>query len=246
MSLSFTARLADIPVGIRCLYPQTRAFLSAYLTGEAPAFTVTVEETDIREEEKKSQQEDLAEGIPLRSFPDSYLETLALYRKIAVEMLAYDVLLIHGSAVAVDGRAYLFCARSGTGKSTHTRLWRERFGTRALMVNDDKPLVRLTPDSAVVYGTPWDGKHHLSTPVAVPLDALCILTRAEENTVTPLTSSVMFPLIYAQTYRPGDPAAMAKTLELLSRLLTLCPAYRLGCNMNPDAARVAYEGMKKK
>lgn len=70
----------------------------------------------------------------------SYLETLAVYRKIVTRLVFSDILLIHGSAIAVDGKAYLFTAPSGTGKSTHTRMWREYFKDRAVMVNDDKPL----------------------------------------------------------------------------------------------------------
>lgn len=70
----------------------------------------------------------------------SYLETLAVYRKIVTRLVFSDILLIHGSAIAVDGKAYLFTAPSGTGKSTHTRMCREYFKDRAVMVNDDKPL----------------------------------------------------------------------------------------------------------
>ena len=80
----------------------------------------------------------------------------------------------------MDGEAYIFTAVSGTGKSTHAMLWREVFGERVRMINDDKPLIRITPEGkAVVYGTPWDGKHHLSKNSAFPLKAICWLTRAK-------------------------------------------------------------------
>lgn len=138
-------------------------------------------QSDIEYEREKSALEDRKEGLPIRNFPDSYLETLAVYRKFAENLLAYDTVLFHGSVVAVDGIGYLFTAKSGTGKSTHTRLWREYFGERAVMVNDDKPLLQVTENGVIVYGTPWDGKHHLSNNISVPLKAICILTRAEEN-----------------------------------------------------------------
>ena len=109
------------------------------------------------------------------------METLAVYRKIADQMLSYDTLLFHGSVVAVDETGYLFTAKSGTGKSPHARLWREYLGERAVMVNDDKPLLQITKNGVIAYGTPWDGKHHLSSNIAVPLKAICILTRASEN-----------------------------------------------------------------
>ena len=109
------------------------------------------------------------------SRPDDYLETLAVCRRIAERMPEHDTFLFYGSCIAVDGAGYVFTAKSGTGKSTHTRLWREMLGVRAVMVNDDKPLIRIADDGSVIYDPPWDCNHHLSHNIAVPLKAICIL-----------------------------------------------------------------------
>ena len=93
------------------------------------------------------------------------------------DKVIYDTILFHGSAVAVDGIGYLFTAKSGTGKSTHTRLWRELFGERAVMLNDDKPLIKVSENGIIVYGTPWDGKHRLSTNTFVPLKGICFMSK---------------------------------------------------------------------
>lgn len=167
-----------------------------------------------------------------------------MYRQIADRMPAYDTLLIHGSAIALDGAAYLFTARSGTGKSTHTRFWRQTFGSRAVMINDDKPLVGLTDAGAVIYGTPYNGKHRLGENLSAPLQAICILERGAENTIRPISSGEAYPLLLQQVYRPGDPAALGLTLKLVDRLLTQVRLYRLACNLDPAAAQVAYDGMK--
>ena len=119
-------------------------------------FSVKTTQSAIDFEREKSIAEDKKEGIPIREFGDSYLETLAVYRQIAENMIESDTLLFHGSVVSVDDTGYLFTAKSGTGKSTHTRLWREYFGERAVMVNDDKPLLEVTETGVIVYGTPWD------------------------------------------------------------------------------------------
>lgn len=119
---------------------------------------ITITQSDIDFEREKSAREDIKEGIPIRHFSDAYLETLAVYRKIADYLLSCNTLLFHGSVITVDGEGYLFTAQSGTGKSTHTRLWREYFGERAVMVNDDKPLLHITDSGMTAYGTPWDGK----------------------------------------------------------------------------------------
>ena len=165
-------RLAGKTVQVTTCRAGFGEFAAQYRTEDAADFCVETTAEDIRFEREKSAAEDRLEGHAVRAYSDEYLETLAVYRKIAVRMLEYDTLLMHGSAVAVDGRAYLFVASSGTGKSTHTRLWREHFGARAVMVNDDKTLVRVKEDSVTVCGTPWDGKHRLSTPIEVPLAAI--------------------------------------------------------------------------
>ena len=172
-----------------------------------------------------------------------YLEELAVYRKIAERMPAYDTFLVHGSAVAVDGWGYLFTAKSGTGKSTHARLWQELLGDRLIYVNDDKPLVRIAPDEAVIYGTPYDGKHHRSSDVAVPLRAVCFLRRGQENSIRACSAGEAFPRLLQQTYTPGDQEALRRTVTLLQALTARVKLYELTCNMEPDAARVAFEGM---
>ena len=126
--INFTVRLAEVPISISAIYHSTKDFCRDYLTGEEPVFSLEVTPGDIAYEREKSAREDDYEGIPIRHFSDSYLETLAVYRKIAEQMLDYGVLLFHGSVVAVDHKAYIFTAKSGTGKSTHTRLCRELLG----------------------------------------------------------------------------------------------------------------------
>ena len=182
-------------------------------------------------------------GIPTRSFKDEYLETLAVYRKICDQMPERDTFLFHCSAIAVDGKAYLFTAPSGTGKSTHARLWREVFGDRAVMINDDKPLLRVTSDSLLVYGTPWDGKHRLSTNTVAPVAGICLLERGEENCVERIAKEDAFPRLLQQTYRPQSPVELMKTMELLDAVASNVPLCRLRCNMEPEAARVAYDMM---
>ncbi len=237
-------RLAEKEIEIQSLHAAVHEYCRDYRSGGPPDFIVEIRPEDIEREREKSEQEDLAEGRRVRRFAEDYLEELAVYRKIAERMPRYDTLLLHGSCIALDGTGYLFTAKSGTGKSTHTRLWRERFGVRAVMVNDDKPLLRVGEDSVTVFGTPWDGKHRLSRNIAVPLRAICLLERAETNRIAPLPALEAWPLLLQQVYRPADPEAMARTLTLLDRLGRQVKLYRLGCNREPEAAELAYDAMK--
>ena len=238
-----TYRIAERNIAVTSLHDEVHCLCADYLSPDSPpVFAVQTTQADIDFEREKSAREDEIEGIPVRHFSDAYLETLAVYRKVAERMPAYDTFLFHGSSVSVDGVGYLFTAKSGTGKSTHTRLWRELLGDRAVMVNDDKPLIRITEENAIVYGTPWDGKHHLSSNIAVPLEALCILAQAPENSIREIRKFEALPLLLQQTYRPANPAALAKTLALIDRLDVRF--YRLSCNMDISAAELSYNTMK--
>ena len=241
---TFTISLADFCLEINSIFETTRTFCRDYLCEATPEFSVTIFPEDITFEREKSAKEDLLEGIPVRQFSDEYLETLAVYRKICAKLLERETLLFHGSAIAVDGVAYLFTAKSGTGKSTHTALWRQVFKDRAVMINDDKPLLKLTSDGVLVCGTPWNGKHGLGCNRMVPLKAICILERAEQNTIVPVDAVEALPMLLQQSFRTGTPNGTVLLFDILDKLTKRVQLYRLGCNMDPQAAIVAYEGMK--
>lgn len=140
--ISFKIKLANKVIEVATIYSMTKKLCKDYLSQEKADFSIKIEENDIDNERIKSKEEDERQGINIRNFSNEYLETLAVYRKIATQMPQFNVLLFHGSVIAVDNKGYLFTAPSGTGKSTHTRLWMERFKNRAYMVNDDKPLLK--------------------------------------------------------------------------------------------------------
>ncbi|MBQ6602993.1 MAG: hypothetical protein IJH99_06310 [Eubacterium sp.] len=239
-------RFADVDIRISSVHEKVHRLCEDYRTdGGTYDFAVETTPEDIEYERERSARTDELEGIPVRSFSDGYLEELAVYRKMAEILPDYDTLLMHGSAVAVDGAAYLFIAKSGTGKSTHTRLWRELLKEKAVMINDDKPLVRVTEGGAVIYGTPWDGKHRLSTNTACPLAAVCILERAKDNHIRQIDRSEALPMLLQQTYRPEGIPALTRMLELTEKLAASVRLYRLGCNMDISAAKLSYEAMRK-
>ena len=238
-------KIADRIIEIRSLHLMIHEQCREYRAAGVPDFRIEITPSDIVFEREKSAQADKAEERAIQFYSDGYLETLAAYRKIAERMPEYDTILFHGSCVAVDGAGYLFTAKSGTGKSTHTRLWRELLGDRAIMINDDKPLIRISDSGAIIYGTPWDGKHHLSNNIAVSLKAICILERAKENAILPVTREEALPMLIQQAYRPADPFTLAKTLTLIDRLGMEVKLYRLRCNMDISAAKLSYGTMKE-
>lgn len=239
----FTISLAGIAVGIQSLYDEVYRMCLPYLCDRPEDFCVRVEPWDIDFEREKSAREAAREGRVWMGATDAYLETLAVYRKIAVEMLRYDTFVMHGSAVCAGGEAYLFTAPSGVGKTTHTRLWLRHIpGT--FVVNGDKPLIRLQGDRALVCGTPWAGKEAMQANAVVPLRAVCQLIRGEENRVVQASYRDIYPILLQQCYRPSDVAQMQKTMRLVKRMGECVGLYRLQCNMDPEAALTAYAGMK--
>ena len=232
-----TYRFADIPV--RAVFQENyiQDQCRDYETGEKPAFTIEITPADVALEE-----DDSGKG----TFPYGYLESLVFYRKFCEQAVYHDILLFHCSAVSVDGQAYLFTAPSGTGKSTHTALWREVFGERAVMVNDDKPLLKIENNRIYVYGTPWDGKHHISTNIKVPVKAVCLLGRGTENEIHRESFQAAYPCMLAQTYRADDAEKMKKTLELVNQFMAVVPVYSMKCTISKEAAQMAYDCMSAK
>ena len=243
---NFTMQLADKVVAVHAVFESTRNLCHPFLSQKESEFSVEISTEDISLEREKSAREDMLEGIPVRNFSDAYLETLAVQRKITEEFYSRDILLFHGSVVAVDGVAYLFTAKSGTGKSTHTRLWREVFGDRAVMVNDDKPFLEIRETEVIVHGSPWNGKHRLGNNINLPLKAICILERGETNKICPVSAAQALPMLMQQSQRPRDRSKLPLYLDLIDQLSSRTAFYRMQCNMDPEAAIVAYTAMSGK
>ena len=242
----FRISLAGQRVGICSIYDEVYHLCRDYLSDETEvSFRVETRPEDIACEQEKSLREAALERKPAVLYPESYLETLAVYRKIALGMLNYDTWLMHGSAVAVGNEAFLFTAPSGTGKTTHTQLWLEQV-PGAFVVNGDKPLLRMRDGICEACGTPWSGKENMNRNVIVPLHAICFLNRGEENRIDEISFREAAPLLLQQSYRTADFLIMQKTMQLVKSLGGCVRFYRLFCNMESEAALVSWNWMHNK
>ena len=242
----FCMKIAGHTAHICSLFESTPQYFRAYLTEEVPEFSVTVTREDIAFEQQDLLEEALREGFRPRTFTDPFLERAAVCRAFGEFLLGRDTLLLHGSAVAVDGEGYLFTADSGTGKSTHTRLWRQVFGDRAVMVNDDKPFLQLTPDGVILHGSPWSGKHGLDANISVPLKGICLLERGRENSIHRITAAEAMPMLEKQSYQPMLAENLPQYRLLLEILAARVPLWRMVCTKNESAAHLAYSAMSEK
>lgn len=230
----FVMEIAGFAIGVEPLFESTRMYCREYWTDREAEFHVTVKREDLVQEQELLNIEADEEGLKRRKFSDMFLERSVIQRRVAEALVQREVLLMHGSTVAVDGRAYLFTAPCGTGKSTHTRLWREVFGDRAVMVNDDKPFLKQTGDAVLACGSPWTGKHGIGTNVCVPLGGICILSRGRENLIRPAEQDKTLEFLRSQCFPPQG----------LEKLLDRVRLWEMECTRDLGAAVTAFEAMK--
>ena len=241
---AFTIAIAELVTWVQPMFISTREYCRAYLTEEKPEFFVEVTAEDLLYEQRMLDEEADEEGLKRRKFTDPFLERATIQRKIAEELLYRNTILFHGSTVAVDGAAYLFTAPCGTGKSTHTRLWREVFGDRAVMVNDDKAFLRITDEGVIAYGSPWSGKHGLDTNICLPLKGICFLQRGAENRICRANPEDWIDEMVHQSLIPDDPQGAEKAKELASVLAQKVVLWEMACTKDPQAAQMAYDAMR--
>ena len=238
-------KIAGAVACVQTNFDSTAHYFREFLTEEPAEFSIRVTEADMEYEQAYSIAEAHQEGIRPRIYTGAHLERVAIQRGFAEYLLPRGGIPLHGSTVAVDGKAYLFTAQCGTGKSTHTRLWRQVFGQRAVMVNDDKPFLLFTPEGILACGTPWSGKHGLHSNVCLPLQGICILERGLENRIRPISAAEALSMLRHQAYQPKDPADEVLVARLVDDLAQTVPLWQLSCNQDPGAAQVAYAAMSQ-
>jgi hypothetical protein len=149
---------------------------------------------------------------------------------------------IHSSVVVNDGRAVLFLGESGTGKSTHTRLWLKHIAG-SMLLNDDSPIVRMVEHVPTAFGSPWSGKAPCYRNKSYPIAALVRIKQAPYNRITRL------PIISAiGALLPSCPPAFAvetaledNICNILSEIISRVPVYQLECLPDADAAQLSFQ-----
>jgi len=237
----FCIKLAEIPLEVHAQFDSTRDFCKEYLTEDAPLFSVAPAQADIEKMRRSDHETALAEWRTPAEQTDSYLETLALCHAVMEELIRYNVLLFHGSVIAHSGKAYLFTARSGTGKTTHSRLWLRNL-PESHILNGDKPLLIFKNGRIYACGSPWRGKEKYGRNEILPLEAACILERDTENHIEKIAIKDSFDVLMKQCHIPEGNDNLSTSVKLIRQFSAL-RLYRLGCNMEDEAVLVSYGGM---
>ena len=238
--MDFTIELADRIIRIECKYEKTYYMCLRYLVDDKiPDFELKITSKDILKEKKNFTKIPEDFKTIQYGYGDNYFEFLAVFRKIKECLISENILLMHGAVVALDDKGYMFTAPSGTGKTTHAKLWLKNI-QGSYVVNGDKPLLKIDNDEVLAYGTPWSGKEGLNINDKVKLKAICILERGSVNEISEISYSKAFIKLYEQIYKPEKLNLLMRTFELLDLLKDKVKFYKLKCNMENEAAIMAY------
>ena len=149
--------------------------------------------------------------------------------------LKHKRLVLHSSCIAAYGKAILFSAPSGTGKSTHTGLW-EKYIPDTVYINDDTPVLRFDCSGTVfACGSPWSGKTELNSNISLPLAAIVFLERGNENNIEPIRGTEALARLLGETRKLPFRTSIEQTADMCSRLIDTVPIYRLQCDISYNA-----------
>ena len=225
-----TISVAGLNVGIDNQY-DILPYLKDFVTETEPDFTVRV-----------TPEEIAAEGRAAQHTPD-YLEFICINRKIAEVLPAYNAFLFHGAAILKDDLAFLFTAPSGTGKTTHCKLWSFVYRETCEMLNGDKPIIRLIDGAFCACGTPWRGKEGFGGNKIKKIAGICLLNRGKENQIRRVPADEILPFLMKQVYLPKNPVQLAAQLSLMDACFRTVPLYSMECFVTPGAARLSHDTM---
>lgn len=235
--MEFTAKIADLTVSISYTHSLIKTMCGEYLTEEAPMFSIEAS----KEHAEKLRNYFLGSS---QIFSDAYIESYTLFDTFCTRVIDFDAAVFHAALISFDGQGVAFAALSGTGKTTHIRLWKKLFSDRVEIINGDKPLFTLRDGKFFASGMPWCGKENWGCNKTVPLKAVCFIERAEQNSISPLTENrEIMSRLFLQLVMPEEQRLMVKYLEFANKMIKTVPFFLLRCNTGIDAARVAHDGI---
>lgn len=232
MSKKTDILLADLKIQIEHKFDYMTSFCKEYIAEiDTHDIIARADETAILKEK---------EMVP--SAPVEVCESLCIYRSIGERLPHFDRFVFHGAAIEHGGKAYLFTAPSGTGKTTHINLWKQYLCGRVDIINGDKPII-YAGDALTVYGTPWAGKEGYQRNTSAPLKAICLLKQGKTNNIFRLDKTQAVNYLMRQVYLPHDPIALSKTLALLGVMIENTPVYMLECDISKEAFETSYNAL---
>ena len=234
--ITFRIKLVNKAIEINAFHESTKRYCKDFLCEENPTYFITMTEEDLKNESSNSDTGKVYVSE----------EISALYRKIADIFIEDNIAVLHGSSFKVNDSAFLIAAKSGTGKSTHSRLLKEYLKDEFEYINDDKPLLEVKDNCLRLYSSPWNGKERRGNNIDAPLKAIIFLNRGVSNSYRKLDNKeeIYFKLLN-QIYLPRNKAKCEKALKLMDIMIRKLNFYEINVNMSEDAPKMTYERIIK-
>lgn len=224
-------KIADIISDIRPKFPtfEKKAKNYEYSGNEPAQIKLAVKEDFLREKYNEHMLFSIGE-----------MECIFMADVFNKKILKYNAIFLHSSAILYKGKAYLFSADSGVGKSTHTKLWIKKFGAENVqIINDDKPIIRFIDNDWYVYGSPFDGGSGVNTNTRAKLGGIVFLERAQTNSIVKLNKKDVFPMLYKNTIKLSlDDEYADYMLTTADKLISENNFYLLKCNTDIESAGI--------
>src|SRR5690554_5784369 len=157
----------------------------------------------------------------------------------------HDYLPLHGAAITINDCAVIFSAPSGTGKSTHARLWHERYLDDVKYINDDKPLLKVIDNELIVFGSPFSGEDKKNNNTNKPLKGIVFLEQSKNNEISLIDNNLIVPLIIKNILRPEKEEFWDKVLNIINFIANNIPIYKLKADISYNAVETVYNKLFK-
>ena len=240
-------RIAERNIRVMHLYSNIKEECSKYICHfSKPDFVVFSKDAEIDDFMRTSviglipRAKDFDTQIAI-TFDYGYYEALLICQKIADALIGSGIIMVHGAAIEINGKGFVFTAPSGVGKTTHILNWQKMYPSVSV-INGDKPFVDMR--TRKVYGSPWCGKEKIGDNISAHLSGVIQLERGSSNSIRPIRFVDAVPSFIEQIHVPRDRAIAIMAYRYFYAFREI-PFYRLICTKSVQSAVTAYNGLIK-
>lgn len=236
--MEYVIKLAGIPFSMNLAFRKYVPMFVPYIVqDEIPAFHVEVPGEAI------AGLRDVYPNNP----SDSHIEMMELCPVISDSLLPYGRCFFHGCAFQWNGKAYIFIAPSGTGKSTQFLLWKLVYGNEIRILNGDKPVLEFRQDDSIwVHPSPWQGKENVGRMESAKLGGLIYLQKSQENHIERMTAKeAVLPVLRQFLFSATSGRDVLSVCAMEEKLLTKVPVWRLDNRGDEASAILCHDFIEK-
>lgn len=225
--IEFVVKIADVNISIRALYEETQVFFEKFISDEEAVESIEVKSDKIQEYKEKYPH-----------FDDRQCEKAIIKYEMDLILVEYDAFPVHASAIAYRNEAFLFSALSGVGKSTHSQKWKNAFGNEVVIINDDRPYLKMIDGKVYAYSHPQSGKHNRYTNASFPVLVIGKIIRDNSNYVKKIPKSDAFAFLMQQSFKMDITQKTSRIINLVRKIVYQVHFFEIHCNMDADAGKI--------